>query len=475
MANDTVLLPGGGGDTIRTEEIGLVKYPVSKIALGAAGVDDGDVSAANPMPVTGTLTVNVGLTDSQLRATPVPVSGTLTVNVGLTDAQLRATAVPVSGPLTDAQLRATPIAVTGTVTSTGGLTDAELRATPVPVSGPLTDAQLRATPVPVSGTVTTTISGVATEAKQDMQITSLQLLDDVIYTALGGEIGTGLVGRYYGSGIVPTGGGSDVWMALRSDSSGQLLIATGTAIQVTGSVAVTNSGAFAVQATQNGAWTVTGAGGTFPVTGTFFQATQPVSGPLTDAELRATPVPISGTVTATTGGLTDAQLRASAVPVSLSTVAVTNTGTFLVQAAQSGTWTVQIGNTPNSTPILTSERPATFGGLSVSSFLSTAAVQSTSIKGSAGQVYALEFFNIGATPMYVRLYNMNTAPGSGDNANIIWRGVIPGNTAGAGVVKSWNGGLEFTTGIGMRCTGLIGDTDNTALAANTVIGNVDYK
>jgi len=39
--------------------------------------------------------------------------------------------------------------------------------------------------------------------------------------------------------------------------------------------------------------------GTVPVTGTFFQATQPVSGPLTDAQLRATPVPISGTITAT--------------------------------------------------------------------------------------------------------------------------------------------------------------------------------
>lgn len=40
----------------------------------------------------------------------------------------------------------------------------------------------------------------------------------------------------------------------------------------------------------------------------------PVSGPLTDAQLRAIPVPVSGTVT---GPLTDTQLRASAVPVSL--------------------------------------------------------------------------------------------------------------------------------------------------------------
>ena len=57
---------------------------------------------------------------------------------------------------------------------------------------------------------------------------------------------------------------------------------------------------------------------TTPVTGTFWQATQPVSGPLTDTQLRATAVPVSGTVTANTGlaqPLTDTQLRATAVPV----------------------------------------------------------------------------------------------------------------------------------------------------------------
>lgn len=37
------------------------------------------------------------------------------------------------------------------------------------------------------------------------------------------------------------------------------------------------------------------------VTGTFFQATQPVSGPATDAQLRASPLPVSGTVTANIG------------------------------------------------------------------------------------------------------------------------------------------------------------------------------
>ena len=64
----------------------------------------------------------------------------------------------------------------------------------------------------------------------------------------------------------------------------------------------------------------------------------PVSGPLTDTQLRAIAVPVSGTVTANTGlsqPLTDTQLRATAVPVS---------GTFW-QATQpvSGTVTANTG------------------------------------------------------------------------------------------------------------------------------------
>lgn len=61
---------------------------------------------------------------------------------------------------------------------------------------------------------------------------------------------------------------------------------------------------------------------------------------------------IGTTNTNTAALLTDTQLRASAVPVSLASVpshAVTNAGTFAVQAAQSGTWTVQPGNTANTT------------------------------------------------------------------------------------------------------------------------------
>lgn len=86
MADNTTLNSGSGGDVIRTDDIGGVKFPVSKIALGADGTDGGFVSSANPLPVNdagGTLSVDDG-------------GSSLTVDGPLTDAQLRATAVPVS-------------------------------------------------------------------------------------------------------------------------------------------------------------------------------------------------------------------------------------------------------------------------------------------------------------------------------------------------------------------------------------------
>ena len=54
MADNTTLASASGGDTIRTDEVGGVKIPASKINLGADGVDDGFVSSANPLPVTAT-------------------------------------------------------------------------------------------------------------------------------------------------------------------------------------------------------------------------------------------------------------------------------------------------------------------------------------------------------------------------------------------------------------------------------------
>lgn len=52
MADNVTANPGSGGATFATDEIGPAHWPRMKLTLGADGVNDGDVSASNPMPVT---------------------------------------------------------------------------------------------------------------------------------------------------------------------------------------------------------------------------------------------------------------------------------------------------------------------------------------------------------------------------------------------------------------------------------------
>jgi hypothetical protein len=289
-----------------------------------------------------TVSVGVGTADTGTQRVILASNQSLSVTTGgLTDAQLRATAVPVS-------LASVP---THAVTQSGTWNIGSITTLPSLPAGANTIGAISNTSFAstqsgtwnitnISGTVSLP-TGAATSANQTTMITSLQLLDDSII-ADNTAIGT--------TKMLAIGGtdGTNSQM-LSVTSAGAVNIADGgNSITVDGTVGIS---------------------GTVPVSGTFWQATQPVSGPLTDAQLRATAVPVSGTVTANTGlsqPLTDAQLRATAVPVSgtfwqatqpvsLSSVPshpVTNAGTFAVQAAQSGTWTVQPGNTANTTPWL---------------------------------------------------------------------------------------------------------------------------
>lgn len=110
---------------------------------------------------------------------------------------------------------------------------ARVRVTEMPSSsGGLTDAELRAVAVPVSQASQPLPAGAATSAKQDSEIAALGAPTDAEATGNGSIIA--------------------VLKRIRTLLSGALT-----------------------------------------VTGTFWQATQPVSGPVTNAELRAAPVPVS--------------------------------------------------------------------------------------------------------------------------------------------------------------------------------------
>lgn len=73
MADNTRLNAGTTGDDIATDDIGGIKYPRSKLVIGEDGVNDGDVSSANPLPVSAVQSGTWNVTD---------VSGTISLPTG---------------------------------------------------------------------------------------------------------------------------------------------------------------------------------------------------------------------------------------------------------------------------------------------------------------------------------------------------------------------------------------------------------
>lgn len=176
---------------------------------------------------------------------------------------------------------------------------------------------------------------------------------------------------------------------------------------------VSNGGTFAVQSAQSGTWTVqpgntanttawlvTGAGGTFPVTGTFWQATQPVS----------------------------------------------NAGTFAVQATL-----------PTSPAIASGSgvihAPSSAAAAGMANVVSTAAESNHVLKGSAGNLYTLTT-TIGATSGYLMLFDATSLPANGA---VTPKYCLPvtSNATNGGATLAWPYPLVFATGItaGFSITG----------------------
>ena len=149
---------------------------------------------------------------------------------------------------------------------------------------------------------------------------------------------------------------------------------------------------------------------------------------------------------------------------------------FTVNAAQSGTWTVQPGNTANTTPWLVTDTPSTSGGLSFTAIVASAASNNkTQVKGSAGQLYFISAQNLNASPRYLKVFNNTSAGVTAGTTSADYQFLIPGNAAGAGVVLNIDKGIAMGTGITIMVTGAIGATDNTSISANEVTVLVGYK
>lgn len=123
-----------------------------------------------------------------------------------------------------------------------------------------------------------------------------------------------------------------------------------------------------------------------PVSGTV-TANTGLTQPLTDAQLRATSVPVSvsGTVPVS-GGLTDTQLRATAVDVSLASLPALATGANVIGGVtQSGTWNVGVTGNVEITNDAGNAIPVNQAGVTATGSLGALnATQALSLTGASG-------------------------------------------------------------------------------------------
>lgn len=114
--------------------------------------------------------------------------------------------------------------------------------------------------------------------------------------------------------------------------------------------------------------------------------------------------------------------------------------------------------------------PATSGGYSTYHLVSAASTNATNIKASAGQLYGWYIFNGNAAARKVAFHNTAGTPTAG--ASVFFSLVIP---AGGGANAFGEGGIPFSTGIGITTVTGVADSDATAVGANDLVINLWYK
>jgi hypothetical protein len=110
-------------------------------------------------------------------------------------------------------------------------------------------------------------------------------------------------------------------------------------------------------------------------------------------------------------------------------------------------------------------------GMLRSTIQSAATTNATSVKASAGQVYAIVAGTTTAAIAYLKLYNKASAPTVGTDTPVM---TIPLPASGNTVVITFSVGDVFGTGIAYAITGGAAISDTTAVATNQVTGFIQY-
>lgn len=255
-----------------------------------------------------------------------------------------------------------------------------------------------------------------------------------------------------------------------------------------------------------------------PVTGTFWQATQPVS---------LTSTTVTGTVAVTQSGTWDEV----GINDSGNSITVDNGGTFAVQAActNAGTFAVQVDGsaltslqliddavytddaafTPGTSKVLgvgfeadegstdsvdegdigaarmtldrkqiVTVQPHTAGGLSLFRSLDLDESEEE-VKATAGCLYKLRITNFSTSIRYVKLYNATAASVTVGSTTPIDTIPVPGATSATQptvITESYGGiGLTFDTALSAAATTALADADTGAPGANEIVLSAYYK
>ncbi len=109
------------------------------------------------------------------------------------------------------------------------------------------------------------------------------------------------------------------------------------------------------------------------------------------------------------------------------------------------------------------------GGSTTHYFTSAASTNSTNVKASAGNVYTLSAVNTTGTLVYLRMYNLSSAPTCSSATGFVESVPVPAATTGAGIVRDVSVGQTYSTGIGYCLTGGGSSTDNTAAVTGVYV------
>lgn len=148
---------------------------------------------------------------------------------------------------------------------------------------------------------------------------------------------------------------------------------------------------------------------------------------------------VAGVTTATGNGVVGTGVQRVAI-------ASDNTA-FSVNAIQSGTWTVQPGNTPNTTAWLVSLAPGSAAGNALTPVVTSAVATNLVLKAAAGNLYSLNVSadsTLSATAWWIMIHNATSAPGNGAVTPLKCYAMASGTTSASFAFPT---PIRFSTGI----------------------------